>query len=284
MEPIEILEINKVKKSFNLAGIIPIAGYVNEYDTIWPDYLNPLNKGYYPFHKSVMECAFAGCDTIWIVCNHDYMNIIKKFIGHSVIDPVTYDRVYITKSGKKVYKRKTIPIMYVAMDNKYLLSCTIPFSALYGAYSVKKLSNKISKWLKPDRYFISFMNQQYSVNKLFEIREQIKNEKPFFVSHNGKTVLDDCPSAFTIDNDDLFNILKWSKIKNNSSLQQVFGKIKTEDSYLFEPEYCFDTKTWEGFREYMGSPHTEKHKTINSIFTDFKFKPLYKEKSRGNVR
>jgi hypothetical protein len=283
MEPIEVVKLYKGVDVFNLAGIIPIAGYANEYGTIWPDYLNPLNQGYYPFHKSVMECAFAGCDSIWIVCNHDYMPTIKKFIGEAVIDPITYDRIFINKSGRKYYKRKTIPIMYIAMDNKYLLNTTIPFSALYGAYMVKKTSNKISKWIKPDRYFISFMNQQYNVNKLFDIRNEIRNKKPFFVSHNGKTVLDDCPSAFTIDNDDLFNILKWSKIKNNSSLQQVFGKIKTEDSYIWEPEYCFDTKTWEGLREYMGSPLTERHKVIHSIFTSFKFKKLYKEPKNGNV-
>lgn len=283
MEPIEILDV-PLHKYPNLAGIIPIAGYQNEYNTILPDYLHPLAVDYYPIHKSVMECAFAGCDTIWVVCNYDYMRMVKNFIGDSIIDPITYERFYFNKHGKKIYKRKRIPIMYIAMDMKYLKYCSIPFSILYGAYMVKRVSNKISKWAKPDKYFVSFMNQQYDINGLYDVRKHLISSKPFFVSHNGKTVLDNETSAFTFDYKDLYQILKWSKIKNNISLQDAFQKMKTEDSYVWEPKYCFNTKTWEGLREYMGSPYTEKHKVIPSIFTDFKFKPLYyRGQKNGNV-
>jgi len=274
---IESVETYQSKRyGFNLAGIIPIAGYKNEYDTILPDYLNPLAPGYYPIQKSVMECAFAGCDTIWIICNNDYMPIVKKYIGETVFDPITYEREYTTKGGRKIRKFKTIPIMYVSVHHRYLLNCTIPFSTLYGAYMVKRASIKMSKWIKPDRYFVSFVNQQYDINNLYGVRKHIRNYHPFFVSHDTKTVIDGVSSAFTFDNDDLYAILKWSKIKNNASLQDVFSKIKTESNYIWKPEYSFDTKTWQGFREYMGSPLTEKHKLLGSLFTSPKFKPLYR--------
>ena len=279
MEPIESPPQTSKKAFFNLAGIIPLAGYENEYGTIWPDYLNPIAVNYYPFHKSVMECAFAGCDTIWIVGNYDYIGIVKKLLGEHVIDPAMYECWYINKSGKKVYKRKIIPIMYIGMDLKYLTNCTIPFSTLYGAYMVKKVSNRISKWTKPDKYFCSFINQQYNINALYDLRKQIKSNDPFFVCHNDKTVLDGQPSAFTLDNDDLFNIIKWSKIKNNSSFSDIFAKMDIENSYLWKPDYCFDTKTWDGFREYMASPLTVKHKLIPSLFTKtVRFNKLYGEK------
>lgn len=279
MEPIESPPQTSKKAFFNLAGIIPLAGYENEYGTIWPDYLNPIAVNYYPFHKSVMECAFAGCDTIWIVGNYDYIGIVKKLLGEHVIDPAMYECWYINKSGKKVYKRKIIPIMYIGMDLKYLTNCTIPFSTLYGAYMVKKVSNRISKWTKPDKYFCSFINQQYNINALYDLRKQIKSNDPFFVCHNDKTVLDGQPSAFTLDNDDLFNIIKWSKIKNNSSFSDIFAKMDIENSYLWKPDYCFDTKTWDGLREYMASPLTVKHKLIPSLFTKtVRFNKLYGEK------
>ena len=118
MEPIESPPQTSKKAFFNLAGIIPLAGYENEYGTIWPDYLNPIAVNYYPFHKSVMECAFAGCDTIWIVGNYDYIGIVKKLLGEHVIDPAMYECWYINKSGKKVYKRKIIPIMYIGRELK----------------------------------------------------------------------------------------------------------------------------------------------------------------------
>jgi hypothetical protein len=286
MEPIEILDFNTIRNSFNLAGVIPVAGYQNEYENFWPDYLHPINKGYYPLHKSVLECAYAGCDTIWVVCNYDHINIVKELIGESVIDPATFQQFYINKSGRKMHRRKIIPIMYIGMDMKYLLNCTTPFSALYGAYMIKKISHKLSKWIKPDRYFFSFLNQHYNIKDLYDIRSHIKNENPFFVSHNSKTILDDIPSAFTIDNKDLYNILKWSKIKNNFSYQQVFGKINSENSYIWEPKYCFDIKTWDGLREYMGSPLTKNDKVINSIFIPFKFRKLYnreRKEKNGNV-
>lgn len=259
---------------FNLAGIVPIAGYQNEYGTVWPDYLNPIAPGYYPVQKSIMECAFAGCDTIWVICNNDYAPMVKKYIGESVFDPATYERQYTTKGGHKKRKYKSIPIMYVSMPNKYLLNCTIPFSILYGAFMVKRTTNRVSKWIRPNRYFVSFMNQQYDIGSLYDIRKHIKNYNPFFVSHNTKTIIDDVSSAFTFDHADLYDILKWSKVKNNTSAKDVFSKIKTENSYIWEPKYAFDTKTWQGLREYMGSPLTENHKLLDSLFTGPKFKPL----------
>jgi hypothetical protein len=283
MEPIDFLEQPPNKSRFNLAGIIPIAGYQNEYGTIWPDYLNPLGPNYFPFHKSIMECAYAGCDNIWIVCNYDFMPIIKKYIGNAVVDPMSYHRFYFTKGNKKVNKLKIIPIMYMAMDNKYLDSCTIPFSILYGAHMVKKATRRMSKLLLPDRYFVSFMNQQYNIRGLLDERSHIRNYRPFFVSHNTKTIIDGAPSAFTFDNKDLYDILKLSKVKNNTSLLDVFSKVKTEDNYTWEPKYCYDTKTWQGLREYMGSLDTQNHKAIETIFQDFKFKQIYKEKKRGYV-
>jgi hypothetical protein len=279
MESIESVEnYTNRRYGFNLAGIIPIAGYENEYGTVLPDYLNPLAPGYFPVQKSVMECAFAGCDTIWVICNHDYMSLVKKYIGDSVLDPITYEKFYFTKGGKKVQKRKTIPIMYISMHHKYLNNCSIPFSVVYGAYMVKKTTNKISKWVKADRYFTSFMNQQYDINHLYDVRKHIRSYNPFLVSHNTKTVVDGITSAFTFDNNDLYDILKWSKIKNNASIQDVFSKINIKDNYTWEPQYAFDTKTWQGLREYLGSPFTEQHKVITSLFPSFTYKPLYKRK------
>jgi|Wag4MinimDraft_6_1082665.scaffolds.fasta_scaffold01667_5 hypothetical protein len=285
MEPFDSVETyQSIRYSFNLAGIIPIAGYQNEYGTIWPDFLNPLGQNYYAIHKCVMECAFAGCDTIWIVCNNDYAPLIKSFIGESVTDPRSYERWYYTRSGKKIYKLKTIPVMYISMPLKFLHRCTIPLSILYGAYAVKRVTNKISKWANPDRYFVSFLNNHYNFNALIDLRQQIKNFNPFFVSHDNKTIVDGVASAFTFDNKDLDAMLKWSKLKNNHSLQDVFSNINTENNYTWQPKFSIDTKTWDGYRQYLGSDFTKDFKAFNSIFKEFILKPIYKERKNGNVR
>lgn len=284
MEPFNSVETYQNKRyGFNLAGIIPIAGYQNEYGTVWPDFLNPLAPNYYSLHKSAMECAFAGCDTIWVICNNDFTPMVKKIIGETVMDPSSYERWHYTKSGRKIYKLKTIPVMYVSMPIKYLQNCTIPFSIIYGAHAVKKVSSKLSKWANADRYFVSFINNQYNFNGLYPLRQKIRNYNPFLVSHKSKTIVDGVASAFTFDNKDLDAILKWSKIKNNHSLQDVFSKINIENNYTWEPEFSIDTKTWDGYREYLGSDFTKDFRAFNSIFNSFKFKPLYKEKRNGNV-
>jgi hypothetical protein len=277
MEPTNDIDFPSPTGPYNVAGIIPLAGYENQYGTIWPDYINPIGQGFFPIHKSVMECAFAGCDTIWVVCNGDFTPLVKKYIGESVVDPISYQDYYITKSGARRYKRKTIPIMYMSMHNKHLANCNVPFSALYGAHMIKKIANRMSKWNKPDKYFVSFTNHIYNMDALYPVRKNIKSPNPFFVSHNTKTVLDGVYSSFTFDNDDLNVILRFNKLKRNHPIQEVFSGMDTQDSFICEPKYSFDIKTWAGLREYLGSPDTENHKVMNSIFSDFKFKPLYRE-------
>ena len=56
--------------SFHLAGIVPIAGQSLDYDMPWHDALMPIAPGYTALQHAVMECAYAGCETIWIVCHY----------------------------------------------------------------------------------------------------------------------------------------------------------------------------------------------------------------------
>ena len=37
-----------------------------------------------------MECAYAGCETIWIVADPDITPVFKRVIGDFVYDPVNY--------------------------------------------------------------------------------------------------------------------------------------------------------------------------------------------------
>ena len=63
---------------FHLAGIIPVAGQPLDFKMPWPDSMMPLNEDYLAVEHSVVECAYAGCETIWIVCNDDIQPLIKS--------------------------------------------------------------------------------------------------------------------------------------------------------------------------------------------------------------
>ena len=62
--------------NFHLAGIIPIAGQPLEYGMPYPDCLLPIAPDYTMIEAAVVEAAFAGCDTIWIICNDDLAPIV----------------------------------------------------------------------------------------------------------------------------------------------------------------------------------------------------------------
>ena len=61
-------------KSFQLAGIIPVAGQPLDFNMSWSDCLMPIAPNYTAVEASVVECAMAGCETIWIVCNDERSN------------------------------------------------------------------------------------------------------------------------------------------------------------------------------------------------------------------
>ena len=96
--------------SFHLAGIIPVAGHQCDFGFQWDNVLMPIAENYTALERSVMECAYAGCETIWIVCNQDVQPLIRHRLGEMVQDPVWYGR---TLSPYPEEQRKPIPIYYV---------------------------------------------------------------------------------------------------------------------------------------------------------------------------
>ena len=75
-------------KGRNVAGVIPLTGWNNSFDLPWPDYLQPLREGFLAIERSVYECAYAGCDSIWVVCGDDVAPIVIFGIILSIITDV----------------------------------------------------------------------------------------------------------------------------------------------------------------------------------------------------
>ena len=76
----------------HLAGIVPVANSGIDFATNVPVCMLPINESMVVIQKSIVECAVAGCQTIWIVANDDMAPIIRKTIGDWVYDPVYYNR------------------------------------------------------------------------------------------------------------------------------------------------------------------------------------------------
>ena len=166
------------KKAFHLAGIIPVAGQPFDFNFPWHDCCMPVASNYLAIERSVAECAYAGCETIWVVCNDDIQPLIRHRLGDYIQDPVWAIRKHDPKASEK---QKPIPIFYVPIHPKDRdkRDC-LGWSVLHGALTAYHVSSRISKWTAPDKYYAAFPYGVYPVQILRNYREDISAKKNFF--------------------------------------------------------------------------------------------------------
>jgi hypothetical protein len=286
----------------HLAGVIPIAGNDAGIETIFPSVLLPISDGYSAIQKSVYECAMAGCSTIWIVANDDMAPIIRKTIGDWIYDPVYTQRL---KFGQGKDGRKEIPIFYTPISPKNIdRRDSYGWSVLSGVYSAWLVGNQMSKWIIPEKYYVSFPMSVYDVEDIRQHRAEIRNPKSnFLLQHNEMTVMDNQLLSFTMLNDDFINCRRyvnrtttkefynteegeqypskrlpleerWSA--RGFSLEQVFSELNVRNATYYSPAWYYNISSWQGYQEYMSSenlfkkPHellTRPHTHANIPYT-----------------
>lgn len=86
---------------FHLAGIVPVASQKMDFGMDWSDCLMPIAPDFTAVENAVLECAWAGCETIWIICNDDVSPLIRYRIGDFLMDPVYFNRFDVHPSENK---------------------------------------------------------------------------------------------------------------------------------------------------------------------------------------
>ena len=266
-----------------LAGIIPIANMKTDHENPLPEVLIPVDNGFSAIQKSVYECAMAGCSTIWIVANDDLIPLVRKIVGEWVYDPVYYARNY-----SKFYKehRKEVPIYYVPIHPKDRdRRDSYGWSVIHGIHSAWRTSYRLSQWIVPQKYYISFPMGLFDVGQVREYRKEIKDkEKNFFFTHENKTVKDDLPLSFTMTGED-FKLCRRHINKKTSKeylpplpgqqyptqkiplsqrwsarrfpLSEIFQPLATEQERATKIElaWFYDGTTWCQYIDYITSDH-----------------------------
>ena len=255
-------------KGRNLAAIIPLAGYQDVLDFPWPDYLHPLREGMLAVDRSVYECAYAGCDSIWIVCNDDTSPLVKHRIGDYVMSPRYFEEKDFVK--RKDYHEKWIPVYYVPISQKDRnRRDSLGWSILQGALSSFLISNKMSKWVRPTKYYVSFPYGVYDTSAIRDYRSIIRGPDSFYISHKDQTVRDDMFLGFTFAPED-WKKFKWN-IKNSCtggdrtipaherwssqhfSLSKIFNLPDIKIESRLEIENYYSLQTWDSIQEYYKS-------------------------------
>ena len=290
--------------NFHLAGIIPIAGQNLDFNLPYPDCLLPLAQDYTLIEAAVVECAFAGCDTIWIVCNDDIEPIVRYRVGDYIHDPLYF---YNTLGPSPSSMRKRIPIFWTPVhpkdrDRRDCLS----WSVIHGALTSLKVSSKLSNWMIPDKYYVSFPYGVFDPRFLDKQRRIISSPMNFYVSFQNKTVQDNQYMSFTFGKDEFIkyrrNVRKGTgKYKTNVNdpntiptetlpleerwsarffdLEDVFTDLDLENANIYEPDNFFNVGSWSEYRDFMKTDlaHTIKrpskglfsYREFNRIAKDF---------------
>jgi hypothetical protein len=278
----------------HLAGVVPTAGQPLDFNFPWHDCLQPIGPDYLAVERAVLECAWAGCDTIWVVCHDDMQPLIRHRLGEYVEDPVYINRKY--DSGNIGDNKRQIPIYYVPIHPKDRdrRDC-LAWSVLYGANTAHYISKNISKWTIPDKFYTAFPYGVYDVKFLREHRKTILNEEGFFVSYNGETVKDGHYLGFCFNPEEFKEYRRHLRTTSTGgyepsepgefptdklpleerysarffSLDKVFGIGDTSGANVACVYDYYNIDSWEGLRNYLGSDH--KIYRHNTLLTGKKF-------------
>jgi hypothetical protein len=260
--------------SFHLAGIVPVAEQPRDFNFPWLDSLMPLAEDFLAVENSVVECAMAGCETIWIVCHKNTQPLIRHRIGEWVEDPAFLGRMdrYPSES------RRQIPIYYIPIHPKDRdkRDC-LGWSALYGALSAYHITRKISKWVIPDRYYVSFPYGVFDLQQLRKFRKKISNKNNFYLSYDGKTVKDGHFLSFTFSGEDFKRFRRELKKEATTiyfkgtkeklplserysaryfSLDKVFkSAIIGDTDVVINLDWHYNIGCWEDYCVFLGSEH-----------------------------
>ena len=267
---------------FHLAGIVPVAGQPLDFDQAWPDCLMPIAPDYSLLEAAVAECAYAGCDTIWIICNDDISPLIKKKLGDFVKDPVYAHRRHERRPEQTI---RYIPIYYVPVHPKDRdkRDC-LAWSVIHGSLSIFKIADEISKWVVPNKYYVSFPYGYFPSWQLREHRKLISSSKNFYISSNGKTFKDGYYTSFTFGKEEFIEFRKvissgtgrfrpgsdwrehdelpieerWSA--RHFDLKDVFCDLDFDESTLLEVDDFANVASWDEYRQFINSDFCNKLK------------------------
>lgn len=269
----------------HVAGIIPVAGQPLDFNFPWHDCMQPIAKNFLAIERAVLECATAGCKTIWIICPTHMQPLLRKRVGEYIHDPVLLLKMKYKRFSNEVLR--PIPIYYIPTHPKDKRKRdSLIWSILYGAKVVHRISSSISKWLIPTKFYITFPYAVFPSQFVRKYRRQIVHAKRFFASFNGKTIRDGEFLPCAIPYTDIKNLkkeflhlatglktqtdvignkletLEFLPIEERYSgrflkVQDVFSSLSPE-GFNMEVIWYHNISSWEGFCGYLGSEDRKK--------------------------
>ena len=290
---------------FHLAGIVPVAGQPLDFNQIWPDCMTPIAPDFSLLEAAVAECAWAGCDTIWIICNDNISGLIKKKIGDFVGDPVWSYRKFDPRPNDS---KRQIPVYYVPIHPKDRdkRDC-LAWSVLHGSLTAFKISDELSRWVIPNKYYVSFPYGYFPAWQLREHRKIISSSQNVYITSNGKCMKDNYYTSFTFGKDEFIEFRKiirtgtgrWRSgvdykeydalpIEERWSarffeLEEVFSPYVTERAQEIPVETFYNIGSWQEYKMFMAATiETNIKRPTKTILINQTCKPIAKNYIEGD--
>ena len=269
----------------HLAGIIPVSGVKTDFNMPWHESLMPIGPNYLAVERSVLECAYAGCNTIWIVCNDDVTPLIRYQVGEMIQDPVYNYRHF--EYSKKEFKRP-IRIYYVPIKIRDINKRdNLAWSAIHGAKIANKILRKISLHLAPDKFWISWPYGYYKPSMTRDLRKKIASSN-LALSYKDKTVKDGYYLGLALTIEQINQFIKESKTRStgywrdpetrtepypleerfsykNFDLSEVFQTLDLKDYNKIEAEEYYSLDSWENYCSFLSNnKDLSRSKLLNS--------------------
>lgn len=201
-------ESRQQKRNFHLAGIIPVESQPKDFKFPWSDALIPIAPDYLAVERAIYECAYAGCETIWLICSRETTPLIRHRLGDWINDPTLNGRTLKDVFAPST-KFKQIPIFYVPIHPRDKQKRTgLAWSIIYGFKRARDISRKFSRWTTPGKYYVAFPHGVFPSHTLKDLRHLFSSPTNVFLSFNNKTAKDGEMLAFTFDANDYANISK----------------------------------------------------------------------------
>ena len=273
---------------FHLAGIVPVAAHKMDFGMDWSDCLMPVSKNLTAIEAAVLECAWAGCETIWIVCNDDVSPLIRYRIGDYLMDPVYFNRFDVRPSDNK----RRVPVFYVPLHHRDRgrRDC-LAWSVVHGAARCFSVCSRLSYQLAPRKYYVSFPHGIYRPELLREHRKTISSINPFLLKYKDQSIRTGAQLSFTFDAEDwkIFrDILKLRRedlIKDelldkknpaiDFTLDMVFKNGNIQNVVEAQVPWYYSIDSWDKYCLFLGSeqrkelahpgPHILKYREYNRI-------------------
>lgn len=296
----------------HIAGIIPIAGSSLNFGFDWHDCMMPIGNNYLALERSALECAYAGCSSIWVVSTDNILPLVRNRMKDFILDPVYQDHRF---SSRKYYLNniknyRNIPIFYISIPPRSFDKFdSLPYSIVYGAKFSLTITDKVSQWIKPDSFYVSFPMGTYEPVLARPVRKQLINNIPVILQHDNKTVRDNEYLGFTFfpqdipqftdiikagvrktfrnENGDLTLLPKEERFEAaRYDLNKVFGNYNPPNTYIRNVRWYYNISNWKNYRLFLGSVENSylNKRRPNFIkarhISDFKFS---EEEENGNV-